>query len=315
MHGAPPRRGFASWTGPFRMSISALTAGAASVARPTDVVLAWRSLRAPQWLHFAAMPALPLYASFRAAPADALARFVCGAVVASLALAFAYGINAIADRHGDRDVTKNPLAGLAQAPALTWATVLGCAALALALAALGGSWLRLDCSAISLIAGTLYSVGPRVKRIPVVGTLTNAVIFAPLALVVRFDAASAPHVPLLLAVFVVLQTQTQLVHEAGDLAEDESSGISSSAVIFGPQAAMNAARVLGYTSAIAFLACFGLERMPVIASVAALLGGALIGRASPELASEVRHAHRRLSLVAGAMLFALAVSDAGAAAP
>ncbi len=86
-------------------------------------------------------------------------------------------------------------------------------------------------------------------------------------------------------------------------------------MIFGPQAAMNAARVLGYTGALAFLACFGLERMPVIASVAALLGGALIGRASPEQASEVRHAHRRLSLVAGAMLFALAVSDAGAAAP
>lgn len=297
------------------MSISALSAGAASVTRPTDLVLACRTLRAPQWLHFAALPALPLYALFRAAPFEALARFAPGAVVASLCLSFAYGINAIADRHGDRDVAKNPLAGLAQAPALAWAVVLGCAATAVALATLGASWLRVDCTVISLIAGTLYSVGPRVKSIPVAGTLTNAVIFAPLALLVRFDAANAPHVALLLSTFVVLQTQTQLVHEAGDLAEDESSGTSSSAVLFGPQAAMNAAHLLGWVATLAFVACFGLTRMPVIASVAALLGGALIGRASPEQASEVRHAHRRLSLVAGATLFALAVSDAGAAAP
>ncbi|MBK7974163.1 MAG: UbiA family prenyltransferase [Deltaproteobacteria bacterium] len=297
------------------MSISALSAGAATVARPTDVVLAWRTLRAPQWLHFAVLPALPLYALLRTAPLEALARFAPGAVVAALSLAFAYGINAIADRHGDRDVAKNPLAGLAQAPALAWWAVLGCAALALAVAALGAPWLRLDCTAISLVAGTLYSVGPRVKSLPVVGTLTNAVIFAPLALVVRLEGASPPHMALLLCAFVVLQTQTQLVHEAGDLAEDESSGISSSAVIFGPRAAMNAARILGYVGAFSFVAGFGLARMPVIASAATILGGALIGRASPERASEVRHAHRRLSLAAGAMLFALAVSDAVAPIP
>lgn len=297
------------------MSISALSAGTANVTRPSDVVLAWRTLRAPQWIHFAALPALPLYASFRTAPLEALARFVPGAAVASLALAFAYGINAIADRHGDHDLAKNPLAGLAQAPPLAWAAAIGCAVLALTMAALGAPWLRLDCTLLSVVAGTLYSAGPRWKSIPVVGTLTNAVIFAPLALVVRNDGAATSHVTLLLGAFVVLQTQAQLVHEAGDLAEDESAGISSSAVMFGPRAAMTAARVLGWIAAVAFVACFGPSWMPGIASAAALLGGALIGRASPEQAGVIRLSHRRLSLVAGAVLFALAASNPGAPTP
>ncbi len=274
-----------------------------------DLALAWRALRAPQWLHFLVVPALPLHALLAISPREALAHFLPAALVASLCLAFGYGINAIADRDGDRDGTKNPLAGRARVPTAVWIAVLASGIAALALAWRDAATLRATPVLISLAASALYSVGPRLKCVPVIGTLTNLFIFTPLAALTRLDGTDAPHLGLLLVTFVVLLTQNQLVHEAGDLVEDRGAGTASSTVIFGTRASTRAARALGIAAAFAFVAVWGPTGMVLFASAAPLGGGILIGSTSSEEAARVRHVHRRLSLIAGAILFLLAAAS------
>ncbi len=298
-----------------RPPLPANTAEARTDAASHELGLAWRVLRAPQWLHFLIVPALPLHAILATSPGDVVARFVPAALVAALALAFAYGINAIADRRGDRPGAKNPLAGREHVPIAVWAAVTACGVASLALALASPATLRASAVLISLVASTIYSVGPRIKRVPVVGTLANLFIFTPLALLVRLDGYASPHLSLLLATFVVLLTQNQLVHEAGDLAEDRGAGTSSSTVAFGTRASTRAARALGIAAAALFVVRWGFGLVPLVASAAAVAGGVLIGGASAEDAARVRRQHRWLALAAGATVYGLATLAAASVQP
>ncbi len=298
-----------------RPALPANLAEAHAHATSHDLVLAWRALRARQWLHFLIVPALPLHAILATTPGEAVERLLPAALVAGLALAFAYGINAIADRRGDRPGAKNPLVGREHVPSAVWTAVTACGVASIALALASPATLRASPVLISLVASAIYSVGPRIKRVPVVGTLANLFIFTPLALLVRLDGHASPHLALLLATFVVLLTQNQLVHEAGDLAEDRGAGTTSSTVTFGTRASTRAACVLGIAAAGSFVARWGLGLVPLVASAAALAGGVLIGGASAEDAARVRHVHRRLALAAGATLYGLATLAAANAPP
>jgi len=105
--------------------------------------------------------------------------FARGALVAALALAFSYGLNAVHDRATDRSTAKNPLAGEVElfpgTMALMWASAAGAL-----LAAMPGGVRPVGCTLLSLFAGAVYSAGPRLKGWPVIGTVLNVGIFLPL---------------------------------------------------------------------------------------------------------------------------------------
>jgi 4-hydroxybenzoate polyprenyltransferase len=259
---------------------------------------AWAVLRVRQWMVFAPLPAAGI------ARLDEVrgARMsnVAGAVVASgLALAYAYGLNAIADRRADEDPDKNVLAGREEVPVPAIVSVI-CAGLAalLAAGALGG--LALPAIAASIAAGTVYSAGPRLKRFPALGLLANHAIFLPLLFPAVRPGAAPVGLWLLAPVFALLLTQNQLLHEESDAAEDEAAGVTTTARRLGAR---------GVRYAVVALAA-GIAVAGAMTGRGAVLGVCAVGAVatagvglSDHPASLRRRAHRYLAAMVGVALF------------
>lgn len=263
-----------------------------------------RVLRAPQWLHFAALPLAGLDRAALASPV-ALARGALGVAAASLALAYAYGINAVADRESDASRVKNPLAGIARVPAEARAVVATTAVAALAASfPLGRPAIVLVLA--SLVAGTVYSVGPRMKARPILGALFNTAIFAPLlGLALPQGAPPPPAFAALGATFVGLILQSQLLHEAADADEDAAGGALTTARLLGPRGTR--ALAVGLAAPFAALALALAPRpAPALAwtAAAALAGGAAAALLERDFAA-ARRLHRRIAAAGGGLLFAV----------
>lgn len=211
--------------------------------------------------------------------------------------------DAVADCHGDCSRRKNPLAR-AQRLARADLAGIGLAAVGAVLAALALGVASLWAVAVALAAGTVYSVGPRVKGIPVAGTAANALIFAPLLLLGQAAAGPASGLWLLVAVFVGLLLQNQLVHEQLDREEDRAAGARTTAVVLGRRGL--AAMVAGVT----LLAAAGAALAPgpggprALGVAAVVAGGLFAGLAAPSGPDRTRRGHRWFSLAAGLALFA-----------
>jgi 4-hydroxybenzoate polyprenyltransferase len=274
-------------------------AGPGKAGRPAGVM---GVLRPRQWAH---MLPLPLAGIDPGAPGldwRAALALGSGVLAAACCMAFAYGLNAIADRATDADPRKNPLAGVAT---VTWAhrALVGAAAvLALGLVAPRGA-VPLAAVLASLVSGLVYSAGPRLKRLPVLGTVANAGIFAPLLLLGGRDAAPPPGFPVLLVVFVGALLQNQLLHEVADQVEDARGGVRSSGALLGERATL---LVIGLVAVAGAAACAGLARStPVALAAAAVLGlGVLAGALLRLTAARRRVVHRVLVVCGGAVLYA-----------
>jgi 4-hydroxybenzoate polyprenyltransferase len=265
-------------------------------------------LRARQWAHFLALP----LAGFD--PAAGWHRLALGCALATLALAYAYGLNAISDRATDLDPRKNPLVGHLALPRTAAALVIGCGAAALALASTSGA-LVTTAVAVSLAASTTYSVGPRWKAVPAAGTLLNAAIFAPLLVFSTLSTSStsstssavggAPPGGLAaqLAAFTALLLQNQLLHEEADAAEDTAAGTRSTAIALGPTRLRVAAAGLGIAGA-ALAGLASPSRASAAAALAALLAGTAVAVRDRPLAARRRVIHRWVAFAGGALLFA-----------
>jgi 4-hydroxybenzoate polyprenyltransferase len=224
-------------------------------------------------------------------------------VAASSSLAYAYGINAIFDRHTDLDRDKNVLAGRETVALHAIASVTGVGAFALLL---GGS-LGARCLvaiAVSIAFGTMYSAGPRLKRFPAVGLVANVLIFAPLL----FAAVEPDHVPrglrLLAVVFVLLLAQNQLLHEQEDEAEDELGGVMTTGRWLGPFGVK--ASVVALAAAIACAGALAGTATQSCTCAVAAVATALLGASAPAATSR-RRAHRYLASAIGAALFLTSV--------
>src|SRR5262249_19989840 len=153
----------------------------------------------------------------------------------------------------------------------------------------------------------VYSVGPRLKRIPVLGTLANTTNFAPL-LWVGIAAPRAPlgMAPLTLA-FTCLLLQNQLLHEAADRDEDRRGQIRTSVLVFGPRACAVAPALLGGGAALIAAWPAALSWLPWV--IVPVFGAAFPlvlarhGDAASAMAG-ARRAHRLCSLVTGTLIFA-----------
>ncbi len=228
----------------------------------TDVL---RFLRLRDWFYFLVLPVL----SWDHAAPDPL-RLVVAVLVAGCCLGFAYGWNNLRDAKLDLSVAKNPLAGAGRPGSDRHRVLLLCLTAA-ALAA--GAWLGPipgAAVAFQLVGSALYSGGPRIKRIPVVGTLTNLWIFCPLAFFCQGPLPWATGLLGFTGLFGVVLVQNQLLHEAMDLDEDLADGVRTTAAILGPTVTAALSGGLGlFAGAITVLMGATVE-MPLLFGAAAL---------------------------------------------
>lgn len=201
-------------------------------AAPTSsgLVTLLRLYRVRQWVHVLPLP----LATF-----DATVPFPTAAVAAARGianifaiLAFGFLVNAVADRHVDRDARKNPL--VVPGNDRYWSSLIALPVVSLAFAAFS-PWPVQLATVCCLAIGCMYSVGPRLKAIPVVGTLANAAWYVPMLFLGMAGASLPPGFGVVATAFTALLLQNQLIHESGDRLEDEASGIRTTWVAFGPR--------------------------------------------------------------------------------
>lgn len=272
------------------------------------VRLALRAMRPGQWLHFTLLPAAALFAGLEGSALEVTARLAASALVAAACLSVAYGVNSITDRRLDRDAAKNPLVAVETVPGAVGWSLLAAALVGLGVAAVLGVT-SFGAAAVSLAAGLAYSLGPRWKALPVVGTAVNAVIFAPLLLVGSRLARPEPAFFVLAVSFLALLTQNQLVHEVVDAEEDAGGGVRTTASLFSDGATFGLVLGIGAAAAAVLLLLPG-ARLAGLAGAGCLLAiDAALVRWRRVAPSRLRRAHRWMSVAAGLLIFAAALAD------
>lgn len=260
-----------------------------------------QSLRVPQWVHFLLLPAATLDAGAVRDPAGAALGLGRNMLVVGCALAWAYGINSVADRRMDLDARKNPLAGFDRASRA--ALALSCLALAAAVlvAAMGGR-IGLAMVALSLVSAALYSVGPRLKALPLVGTLMNVPIFVPLLGVGAREQLPAAF-PALAVALTALLLQNQLLHECADVEEDARGGVATTARRLGERRVGQVIIALGLVGGAlaAALARSTALRVVLLAAIPVVI---LTAFPASVPAAARRRRHRFASLAAGGVIMA-----------
>lgn len=272
--------------------------------------LAFRALRAPQWLHFCALPLASLTWFDMQQPGRLLALWLPAVLATSTALAFAYGLNAIHDRFADGDPQKNPLSGMdanlanLAAERTLW-LVRAMAVLTLLWAGLVGVSAVLA-AVVSLVTSTIYSAGPQWKLQPLLGTLLNVGIFAPLLLLVPMAGPGTGQVLLLLAVFLPLLVQNQLIHECADAAEDATRGALTTARLLGLVWTRRLAVAVALPGGVA-VTLLAPARLVVVVALLALTAGAMVTLAGPQNWGQRRALHRVVCVMAGALTYGACV--------
>jgi 4-hydroxybenzoate polyprenyltransferase len=259
-----------------------------------------RLYRVRQWVHILPLPLATFDASVPAA--TALLAAVRGMANIFAILAFGFLVNAIADRYMDRDARKNPL--VVPGRNRYKLSLIALPAVSVALAAFS-PWPVQLATVSCLAVGVLYSVGPRLKTIPVVGTLANAAWYVPMLVL----GMASPELPAgfgtIAIAFTALLLQNQLIHESGDRVEDEASGIRTTWVAFGPRWSALFAACAGALAIVMTTPALGPFRYAVgtvfIAVFPLLLAWDGL---SAERAARLRVVHRWCAVLFGAALYA-----------
>jgi 4-hydroxybenzoate polyprenyltransferase len=257
------------------------------------------------WLHFLLLPLAGW--SPTVAWRDASIALARGVATAFCVLAFGYLVNSVSDRETD-DATKNPLAAegvdrRSASPAFG-VPVLASAALGLAML---GPRIAVLATAVCLASGWAYSVGPRLKAYPILGTLLNASSFAPL-LLVGTNATELPAALRSLSLgFVGLLLQNQLLHEAADTLEDARGNVATTVRTLGTGTTAWGAALLGLVVPYLMVECGQIALACVSTIVFVVSFPASLARHGdrPAWMRRARRVHRWVSLVIGALLFAL----------
>jgi 4-hydroxybenzoate polyprenyltransferase len=263
-----------------------------------------RALRGSGWWYFSLLPLISLVGDPHGE--GDVVRLVGSVVVAGLCLAYAYGFNGITDRGMDRDEAKNSLAGLVEVPREAAVLVTACALAALGISATLTP-VALIGTGMSLVAATLYSAQPRLKALPVVGTLVNGLIFAPLPFLASIGPPSTG-MSFLAYCFYVLVTQNQILHEISDSQEDATAGVRTTGMVVGPSGVRVIAVVLGPLAAVLLWRLHATASVALVVAELGLCGGAtMVALGDAQRAGQLRAVHRWYSLASGAVLFALVV--------
>lgn|GEM_PF-3310093 len=201
--------------------------------------------RVKDWLHFLFLPLLDF------APGEInWFNLVLAVFCAGFCLAFAYGYNQFKDESIDRNTEQFSLDMYGYTPNGLRIVLI----VLIFLAALCGVLIdpmALNAAIVSILGSAFYSGGPRLKRIPVIGTLTNLMIFVPLTLLGGSFGGGFYFIIFLLALIALLM-QSQMIHEAADYKEDMQQMVSTTAVKFGLNFSKKGSLVWGLLSLIAF---------------------------------------------------------------
>ncbi|MFO0761400.1 MAG: UbiA family prenyltransferase [Byssovorax sp.] len=267
-----------------------------------------RLYRVKDWVHFLPLP----FAGWIADPQHPGLGALAGGVLAwGLGLAYTSAINQAYDERVDRAwKAKNPVGGVfnrRQAIALSIPPAIA-SLVVLALLAPMGLWPGVAL----LVAATLYSAPPRLKRFPILGTLWNLLVGVP-----GFFFAGRPSVtelPLrpLVGLFSVLLLGSQLIHEAQDRDDDVEGEVRTIATEGGRKVALIAASALVLaTPLLGFFLAEGVPRRAEITGACALFaagwGALLWSRSRCDDSAELKRlrlGYRYSVLCLGALIFA-----------
>lgn len=265
-------------------------------------------LRVRHWAHFLALPLAGIDPEVGLSrTALALSR---GVLITFCVLAFGYLLNSLSDRHMDRDREKNALPdrGLRR----HYVSVGAFAAGGLGIASFA-PWPVLAATLTSVVCGWVYSVGPRLKATPFVGSALNVGNFAPMLWVGAPSAEMPPSIGLVAPAFAAMLLQNQLLHEAGDADEDTRGRVSTTYLRLGRGASSVLAACAGLTlAAVSWLDGALATRVIAVLCVPpfVVVFPWWLRRHGDDLTRmrRARVAHRWVSLFAGAALFAAALS-------
>jgi 4-hydroxybenzoate polyprenyltransferase len=267
-----------------------------------------RLYRVKDWAHFLPLP----FAGWVADPHHPGVLALAGGVLGwGLGLAYASAVNQAYDDRLDRVWrAKNPVGGAfdrRRAIRLSLPPLVASLAVLAALAPAG-----FVPGLVLVVAATLYSAPPRLKRFPVLGTLWNLLVGVP-----GFFFAGRPPIgelPLrpLVGIFGVLLLGSQLIHEAQDRDDDVEGDVRTIATEGGRRTALvGASALVVATPAIAWLLAAGVDRRAEITAACALFaagwGALLWTRARCEDGAELRALrlrYRYSAICLGALVFA-----------
>lgn len=268
-----------------------------------------RLYRVRDWLHFIPLPA----AGWIAGDTRSLSALAGGLAAWTLGLAYMSAVNQAFDDRLDRP-GKNPVgARLTRSTALAWAlpAALGCLAVAFV-------WVhaRWHVAALLLAAATVYSAPPRLKRVPLVGTLWNVVLALPGFTMADAARAGHPSFDALVCAFSLMLLASQLIHEAADRDDDQRGGVSTIAVVAGARGALFAAALsLAALTPVAWWLARAMTHRTLFTAVLLLFAApwsvALATRALHGDLRELRDLrlrYRHTAIAAGAAAFALTLA-------
>lgn len=258
--------------------------------------------RVNHWAHFLFLP-FAGYDPTAEIRSNALA-LGRGLVIAFGVLAFGYLLNGVSDRYMDGSAKKNPLVDdtevSSHVPMLVFLPAMSI------LASFLGPWPVTCATLVVILSGIVYSIGPRWKRFPIVGTLLNVTNFAPLLWVGVISTAMAASLVHLAVCFSALLLQNQLLHEAADCQDDQRGQI------------LTTYRLLGSRMSAVLLCLLGLLLGLVAANIPAMVQlawplGIIYAMVFPailffwgdvaEPMKRARLVHRFACLLAGAAIF------------
>lgn len=263
-----------------------------------------RLYRVRDWIHFLALPFATI--DTQVALVSSLLPVGRGVASAFAILSFGYLLNCIADRNMDRDSRKNPLI----APDFAEPRYLLAIPLVVSLLLAAFSpWPAQVSTVVSLTCLVVYSAGPRVKSIPIVGSLVNVGNFAPLLFVGMGNTPLPVDFAFLVWAFSGLLLQNQLIHEAADQVEDRAGDVHTTWLTLGPRwtaalAALSA--LIAIAAAVRFVPEGG--AVPV-AGIGVVVFGVIFPvllatyGPEPERAPQLRILHRWCALLFGAALY------------
>ena len=196
----------------------------------------FKVLRIPHWWYF--IPAVLAPYSDIATIRSQWPLLLLGSIAAAFGLAAAYSLNNLMDYRFDDDLTKNPITSKSKVTSLVFLLFLIPLGIALT-----SSTIVMVAISLQLLGGLLYSAVVRLKQYPIIGTITNILIFCPLLFFAVPPGADLQGPILLAFIFAGMLVQNQLIHEQIDIEEDRGAGVRSTAMLLGRK---------GYLAALVF---------------------------------------------------------------
>jgi 4-hydroxybenzoate polyprenyltransferase len=159
-----------------------------------------------------------------------------------------------------------------------------------------------------MLAAFLYTAGPRLKRVPVLGSLVQLAIYLPLMVIGMYRELNVMQIEIM-AIFSILLLQNQLLRECSERDSDKTDGNVTTVVRFGVGFAEISTAVMGSAASVLLLVLGSSKMKYEILAVGIVLLSftlySLAGRGMNEVYSArmLWIVHRFVAVVIGAVVW------------